>query len=208
VGAAALGRPAERSSACLPRRRQGAPSASVVNPADWTNEGRPPSDHAPLRSRTAGGRCPYKTQNSVLASVVAELQARLLPRFNTIFTFQYYDVRMPQESLNIEDVSGLPDGQRVLRLTGPVTIANFFQFQSLVRGNTSRHLILDMTDVPYMDSAGIGALVGAYVNHQKEGRSLALVGVTDRVRGALQVTRVEQFFKFYPNQAAAQDALK
>jgi anti-sigma B factor antagonist len=76
-----------------------------------------------------------------------------------------------------------------------------------VRGNTSRHLILDMSDVPYMDSAGIGALVGAYVNHQKEGRSLALVGVTDRVRAALQVTRVEQFFKFYAHQAAAQDAL-
>ena len=114
---------------------------------------------------------------------------------------------MPQEPLHIEDLSGLPDGQRVLRLNGPVTISNFFQFQSLVRGNTFRHLILDMTDVPYMDSAGIGALVGAYVNHQKEGRSLALVGVTDRVRNALQVTRVEQFFKFYGNQAAAQDAL-
>ena len=40
-----------------------------------------------------------------------------------------------------------------------------------------------------------------------DGRSLALVGVTDRVRGALQVTRVEQFFKFYEHQAAAQDAL-
>ena len=114
---------------------------------------------------------------------------------------------MPQESLHIEDVSGLPDGQRVLRLQGPVTISNFFQFQSLVRGNKSRHLILDMSDVPYMDSAGIGALVGAYVNHQKEGRSLALVGVTDRVRSALQVTRVEQFFKFYGNQAAAQGDL-
>ncbi len=114
---------------------------------------------------------------------------------------------MPQESLNIEDVDGLPDGQRVLRLTGPVTLSNFFQFQSLVRGNTSRHLILDLAGVPYMDSAGIGALVGAYVNHQKEGRSLALVGVTDRVRGSLQVTRVEQFFRFYDNQAAAQDAL-
>lgn len=114
---------------------------------------------------------------------------------------------MPQDPLQIEDLSGLPDGQRILRLKGPVTISNFFEFQSLVRGNTSRHLILDMTDVPYMDSAGIGALVGAYVNHQKEGRSLALVGVSDRVRGALQVTRVEQFFKFYENQAAAQDAL-
>jgi anti-sigma B factor antagonist len=114
---------------------------------------------------------------------------------------------MPQESLHIEDIAGLPDGQRVLRLTGPVTLSNFFQFQSLVRGNTSRHLILDLAGVPYMDSAGIGALVGAYVNHQKEGRSLALVGITDRVRGSLQVTRVEQFFQFYDSQSAAQDAL-
>ena len=114
---------------------------------------------------------------------------------------------MPQEPLQIEDLSGLPNGQRVLRLNGPVTLSNFFEFQSLVRGNTSAHLILDLTAVPYMDSAGIGALVGAYVNHQKEGRSLALVGVSDRVRGALQVTRVEQFFKFFESQAAAQDAL-
>ena len=63
-----------------------------------------------------------------------------------------------------------------------------------------------MTQVPYIDSAGIGALVGAYVTHQKEGRSLALVGVTQRVRNTMQVTRVEQFFKFYDTVTAAQDA--
>ena len=50
--------------------------------------------------------------------------------------------------------------------------------------------------MPYIDSAGIGSLVGAYVSHQKEGRSLALVGVTERVLNALKVTRVEQFFRF------------
>jgi anti-sigma B factor antagonist len=37
----------------------------------------------------------------------------------------------------------------------------------------SRALIIDLTNVPYVDSAGIGALVGAYVRHQKEGYSLA-----------------------------------
>lgn len=112
---------------------------------------------------------------------------------------------MPQEPLQIEDIAGSPHDYRVLRLCGPVTISNFFQFQSLVRGNTSRKLILDLSGVPYIDSAGIGALVGAYVNHQKEGRSLALVGVTKRVRDAMQVTRVEQFFSFYDNEAAAQE---
>jgi len=83
---------------------------------------------------------------------------------------------MPQEPLNIEEVNGTASGQRVLRLTGPVTLSNFFPFQAMVRADTSRALVLDLTGVPYIDSAGIGALVGAYVNRQKDGRSLALAG--------------------------------
>lgn len=155
-----------------------------------------------------GFRKPRSLGSRFLTDPIRQIQGRANRlRFNTIFTFPYYDGRMPQEPLHIEDLSGLPDGQRILRLKGPVTISNFFEFQSMVRGNTSRHLILDLAGVPYMDSAGIGALVGAYVNHRKEGRSLALVGVSERIRGSLQVTRVEQFFKFYESQAAAQDAL-
>lgn len=111
---------------------------------------------------------------------------------------------MPQEPLQIEDVAGAHDGQRIIRLNGPILLSNFFQFQSLVRGSTSPNLILDLTQVPYIDSAGIGALVGAYVAHEKEGRSLALVGVTQRVRNTMQVTRVEQFFKFFDSVDAAQ----
>ncbi|MGA7751885.1 MAG: STAS domain-containing protein [Candidatus Sulfotelmatobacter sp.] len=115
---------------------------------------------------------------------------------------------MPLEPLHIEDAAGTAEGCRILRLIGPVTLTNFFEFQSLARANTSRHLILDLTQVPYIDSAGIGALVGAYVNHQKDGRSLALVGVTERVRDALKVTRVEQFFQFFESPAAAELAHK
>ena len=68
---------------------------------------------------------------------------------------------MPQEPLNIEDLSGTRSGQRVLRLSGPITLTNFFPFQAMVRADTSRTLILDLTGVPYIDSAGIGAQVGA-----------------------------------------------
>ena len=110
---------------------------------------------------------------------------------------------MPQEPLQIEDLSSA-EGQRVLRLNGPIVITNLFQFQSMVRTDTSKTLILDLSHVPYIDSAGIGALVGAYVTHQKEGRNLALVGVTQRVRNTMQVTRVDTFFKFYDSLDAAQ----
>ena len=112
---------------------------------------------------------------------------------------------MPQEPLQIEDTAPAP-GQRILRLSGPILLSNFFVFQTMVRMDASGSLILDMTAVPYIDSAGIGALVGAYVTRQKEGRRLALAGVTERVRNAMHVTRVEQFFAFFETVEAAQSS--
>ena len=114
---------------------------------------------------------------------------------------------MPQEPLAIEDISGPKPGQRILRLTGPLIISNLFDFQSRVRTDTSTTLIIDFTKVPYMDSAGIGALVGAYVTHQKDGRSLMLVGVSERIHNALKITHVEQFFRFYDSLDAVEQAI-
>jgi len=102
---------------------------------------------------------------------------------------------MRDEPLTIEDL-GLQNQKRVLRLSGPLTISTLFEFQTLVRTNSSASLVIDFTNVPYVDSAGVGALVGAYVRHQKEGHSVTLAGVNDRVRGTLQVTQVDKFFEY------------
>lgn len=113
---------------------------------------------------------------------------------------------MRDENLTIEDLPAKDNGPRVLRLTGPLVITSFFEFQTLVREDKSATLALDFSGVPYIDSAGIGALVGAYVSRQKDGRVLMLVGVTPRVRTALKVTKVDQFFTFadsLPSSAAA-----
>ncbi len=98
---------------------------------------------------------------------------------------------MPAEPLHIEDST--MSGARILRLSGPLTLSNLFQFQSTVRADRSRSLILDLTNVPYVDSAGIGSLVGAWVSRQNE-RSLTLVGTSARVRNVLQITKVDQLF--------------
>src|ERR1700727_1677401 len=101
---------------------------------------------------------------------------------------------MPQDSLRIEDRPGTHDGQRILTPHGALVMTPMFESPPTVRSDKPRSLIIDFTKVPYVDSAGIGALVGAYVTRQHGGRSLALVGVCDRVHNALAVTRVEQFF--------------
>jgi len=112
---------------------------------------------------------------------------------------------MPNQPLAIEDFVG-PNGSRVMRLSGPLLISNLFDFQNRVRTNTLERLILDFSNVPYVDSAGIGALVGAHVTHDKQGRSLALVGVNSRVRAVLGVTHVEHLFHFFENVQEAQAA--
>jgi anti-sigma B factor antagonist len=85
-------------------------------------------------------------------------------------------------------------------------LGTLFLFQGAIRAKQASTLIMDFTGVPYIDSAGIGVLVGAYVTHNKEGRSLALVGVSDRLHTALKVTQVEQFFRFYKTLADAEQA--
>ena len=106
----------------------------------------------------------------------------------------------------IEDFPGPKEGQLILRLTGPLVLTNVFAFQSKIRASTAKTLIIDFTKVPYVDSAGIGALVGAYVTHQKDGRSLLLVGVSERLHNALQVTHVESFFRFFDSLPEAEQA--
>lgn len=102
---------------------------------------------------------------------------------------------MRDEPLEIEDL-GLQNNARVLRLSGPLTISTLYKFQDMVRADSSASLVLDFTQVPYIDSAGVGALVGAYVRHQKSGHSVTLAGVSDRIRNTLKITQVEQFFTY------------
>jgi anti-sigma B factor antagonist len=111
---------------------------------------------------------------------------------------------MRQEPLSIIDQPGNAAGHRILTLNGPLVLTSMFEFQATVRADQSQLLVIDFTNVPYADSAGIGALVGAYVTRQHSGRKLALAGVNNRVRDALKVTRVEQFFQFFDSVSAAE----
>jgi anti-sigma B factor antagonist len=102
---------------------------------------------------------------------------------------------MRDEPLTIED-RGIQDQQRILRLSGPLVISTLYELQNLIRTGSPSSLVLDLTGVPYVDSAGVGALVGAYVRLQKEGLTLTLAGVNDRVKGTLKVTQVDNFFRY------------
>ena len=111
------------------------------------------------------------------------------------------------ESLTVEQVDGTRPGHTVLRLRGPITVQNLFPFQTAERESRGSSLILEMTGVPYIDSVGVGALVGAYVSRNKEGRRVALVGLGQRVNASLAISNLTQFFPTFPTIEAAEQSL-
>jgi anti-anti-sigma factor len=113
---------------------------------------------------------------------------------------------MESQRLAIEPLDSTTPERHVYRLTGPLVLATMFAIQDILR-STSISTILDLTEVPYVDSAGLGVLTNAYVSHQKHGHRFLLVGVNDRVYSLLKVTRLENLFEVFPTVEDALQAL-
>ncbi len=83
-----------------------------------------------------------------------------------------------------------PD-ERILKLEGPLTLSALFGFQAELRKDAAI-TILDLSGVPYMDSAGMGAIINYYVSCQKSGHTLLVAGANYRVLELFKLTKVDQ----------------
>ena len=114
---------------------------------------------------------------------------------------------MRDENLTITGAQGAVEGERILQLNGPITITTFFGLRDAIRAEkTAKTIILDFSQVPYVDSAGVGAIVNAHVSCLNSGRRLALVAVQDRIKTLMKVTRVEQVLNVFPTLQEARAA--
>ncbi len=72
---------------------------------------------------------------------------------------------------------------------------------------TPKVLILDMHEVPYMDSAGLGLIMNYYVAAADHGRRFLLAGVNERVKALFEMTRVQGVLTSFPTVEAAEESL-
>jgi anti-sigma B factor antagonist len=97
-------------------------------------------------------------------------------------------------------------GRRILHLKGPLSLHTVFEFQSVIRAESSPNVIIDFSGVPYMDSAGLGALVGAHVSAQKARRKLSFAAMNTQVITLLEMTRIRPLFAIYSTLQEAEAA--
>jgi anti-sigma B factor antagonist len=110
------------------------------------------------------------------------------------------------DSLQIE-ITPEQGGVQLFKLSGPFTISTMFDFQQLVREHTAPVTLIDVAEVPYMDSAALGALLGFHVSCGREGRKYGLVAVSDRLKTLFQVAGVQGILVGYPTVEAAKAAV-
>jgi anti-sigma B factor antagonist len=70
-------------------------------------------------------------------------------------------------------------------------------------GGGETHIILNLAEVPYIDSAGIGELVSALVAVRRESGCLGLLNLTSRVRNVLGIVKLLTVFDVFDDEAEA-----
>lgn len=99
------------------------------------------------------------------------------------------------------------DSVVVIDLSGRITLGEgCSQMRELIRdllGKGHRNMLLNLADVTYIDSSGIGELVSGYTATSNQGGKLKLLHLTKKVHDLLQITKLLTVFDVHDDEAKA-----
>ncbi len=98
-------------------------------------------------------------------------------------------------------------GATVVDLSGRITLGEGSArlreaIRNLLREGRNR-IVLNLGDVTYIDSSGIGELLSGFTAVKSQGGELKLVNLTKKVRDLLQITRLYTVFDIHPDEQSA-----
>lgn len=99
------------------------------------------------------------------------------------------------------------DSVTVVDISGRITLGEgCSQLRDLIHeqlGKGKKYVLLNMADVTYIDSSGIGELVSAYTRVSGQGGQLKLLSLTKKVHDLLQITKLYTVFDVHDDEVKA-----
>ena len=99
------------------------------------------------------------------------------------------------------------DGITIMDCSGRITLGEgSVQLRDAVRdllAKGSKQILLNLGDVTYIDSSGIGELVSAFTTVRNQGGDLKLLNLTKKVHDLLQITKLYTVFDIKDDEASA-----
>lgn len=100
----------------------------------------------------------------------------------------------------------------IVDLSGRITLGEGSStLRQMVRdllAKNQRKILLNLGDINYIDSSGIGELVSGFTTVRNQGGELKLLQLTKKVHDLLQITKLYTVFEVHDNEQAALDSFK
>jgi anti-sigma B factor antagonist len=107
---------------------------------------------------------------------------------------------MKIDTRTIRDVFILDCSGKITLGEGTMSIRN--TVKDVLQGGAKK-ILLNFAGVTYIDSAGVGELVGAFVTSGNNGAKLKLLGLTGKLREVLTITKLLTVFEVFDNETSA-----
>ena len=99
------------------------------------------------------------------------------------------------------------DGVTIVDCSGRITLGEgsvtLRETVTQLLGKGQKKILLNLGDVNYIDSSGIGELVSAFTTVRKQGGDLKLLNLTKKVHDLLQITKLYTVFEVKEDEASA-----
>lgn len=100
----------------------------------------------------------------------------------------------------------------ILDLAGRITLGEGLgELRDSIREAISgarKHILLNLADVTYIDSSGLGQLIGSYASVTDRGGEMKLLNLQKRVSDLMQITKLLTVFETYTSESAALASFK
>jgi len=104
---------------------------------------------------------------------------------------------MPPIILELEQDPTSNDSTTIFRAKGKLSLETVSAFIQRLRPDASAKLVLEMSGVSFLDSAGVGALVSLFVSRRNQGKALALAGLGPQATAVVTVAGLTNMLPLY-----------
>lgn|SRR5271166_4334765 len=104
---------------------------------------------------------------------------------------------MPPFKLELDKQPSSTETLTIYKATGKLSLETVNEFIQTLRPQTATHLILDMSGVNFLDSAGVGALVSIFVNRRNQAKTFSLTALTPQGTAVVMVAGLQNLLPIF-----------
>jgi anti-sigma B factor antagonist len=110
---------------------------------------------------------------------------------------RYFSKDMPMYKLDVLKLPASTENIAIFQLKGKLSLETVNEFLPASRAETAKNVVLDMSEVNFLDSAGIGSLVSLFVSRRNQGKTFSLAALGPQAQAVVTVAGLQNLLSIY-----------